>query len=107
AQDRAGGRLDALLRQVAVNEDATLLAADKDSAIAEEAGGGGGRAKRERANLIGHGGDAVGVARSEAGVAHCAATQAWKPSRINCSGRSRPMNTRRLSRRSPSCQRRW
>ena len=84
-----------------VHQRDVFLGADKGRPIAEEMHRDNRHADRERSHLIGDRDDGGGiVVRIELG--HHVVMQLSKPSRINCSGNSRPMKTRRLSRDSPS-----
>jgi hypothetical protein len=79
-----------------------FLGADEDGVIAEEMHRCDRHPDRDRAHLVGDGNDGGGLARIE--LFHHVVIQLSKPSRIICSGNSRPMKTRRLSRASPSFQ---
>ena len=68
--------------------------------IAEEIQGGCGLAYRQRPHPVGDGSDGGPFARIE--LCRHVVIQLSKPSRIICSGNSRPMKTTRLSRASPS-----
>ena len=83
-----------------------FLGADKGRAFAEEMHRGDGHAERNGAHPIGDRGDGGGVI---AGIElfHHVVIQLSKPSRMICSGNSRPMKMRRLWRASPSFQARW
>ncbi len=80
-----------------------FLGADKDRALAEEMHGGDRHADRDRAHSVGDRGDGGGVIVGIE-LCHHVVIQLSKPSRMVCSGNSRPMKTRRLSRASPSFQ---
>ena len=83
-----------------------FLGADKGRAVAEKMHRDNRHADRERPHPIGDGNDGGGlIARIE--FFHHVVIQLSKPSRMVCSGNSRPMKTRRLSRASPSFQARW
>ena len=87
-------------------QENVFLGADKGGAVAEKMHRGDGRADLYRAHPVGDGSDGGGtVAGSK--FFHHVVIQRSKPSRIVCSGNSRPMKTRRLSRGSPSFQARW
>ena len=83
-----------------------FLGADEGGALAEKMHRGDGHADRDRAHPVGDRDDGGGVV---AGIElfHHVVIQRSKPSRMVCSGNSRPMKTRRLSRGSPSFQARW
>ena len=88
------------------DQEDVFLGADKGRVLAEEMHGRDGRADRDRAHPVGDRCDGGGVlARIE--LCHHVVIQRSKPSRMLCSGNSRPMKTRRLSRGSPSFQARW
>src|SRR5262245_43113337 len=82
-----------------------LLAPDKTGVVAEEMHGHYGRTQWQRPHAVGHRDDGGGFAGVE--LFHHVTMQLSKPSRITCSGNSRPMKTTRLSRRSPSFHFRW
>ncbi len=88
------------------NHRNAFLGADKGRALAEEMHRGDGHAERDRMHPVGDGYDGGGAI---AGVEffHHVVIQRSKPSRMTCSGSSRPMKTSRLSRGSPSFQARW
>jgi hypothetical protein len=87
----------------AVYQRDILLGADEGGNIAEEMHGNDGRADRNRPHPVGDRNDrGRNITRIE--LFHHATMQFSKPSRIICSGSSRPMKTRRLSRGSPSFQ---
>ena len=88
-----------------VCEEHIFLGADEGCVIAQKVHGRDRRADRDRAHLIGDGNNGGGFARTE--FCHHVVIQLSKPSRIVCSGNSRPMKTRRLWRGSPSFQARW
>ena len=77
-----------------------LLGADEDGGIAEEMDRADRHADGERPHPVGDGSDGGAFARIE--LFHHVVIQLSKPSRIICSGNSRPMKTTRLSRASPS-----
>ena len=83
-----------------------FLGADKGRVAAEKMHRGDRHADRKRAHAVGDRNDGGGVV---AGIElfHHVVIQLSKPSRIICSGNSRPMKMRRLSRASPSFQARW
>ena len=89
-----------------IHQRHVFLGADKGRAVAEEMHRGDGHADRDRPHLVGDRNDGGGLI---AGIElfHHVVIQRSKPSRIICSGNSRPMKTRRLSRASPSFQARW
>ena len=89
---------------VAVHGGGILCAASDGARLVT--GGDDGRADPDRAHPIGDRRDGGGIfARIE--LCHHVVIQRSKPSRMVCSGNSRPMKTRRLSRGSPSFQARW
>ena len=100
AQD--GAAVDGDFRNFArfVHHRRVFLDADKHRGIAEEIDRGDGHADRQRPHLVGDGSDGGRFARIE--LFHHVTIQLSKPSRIICSGNSRPMKTTRLSRASPS-----
>ena len=77
-----------------------LLGADEDGGVAEKMHRGDGHAHGKRLHPVGDGSDGGAVGRIE--LFHHVVIQLAKPSRIICSGNSRPMKTTRLSRTSPS-----
>ena len=83
-----------------VHEADAFLGPDERGAVADKVHGGDGSTDRNRAHLVGDGRNGGLMARLEG--AHHETMQRSKPSRIICSGNSRPMKTRRLSRGSPS-----
>ena len=97
-----GAAMDGDLRDFArpVHHRRVLLGADKHRGIAEEIDRADGHADRQRPHLVGEGSDGGHFARIE--LFHHVTIQLSKPSRIICSGNSRPMKTTRLSRGSPS-----
>ena len=82
-----------------------LIGADKGGVLTEEMHRDNRHANRKPAHLIGDRDDGRGLARIE--FLHHVVIQLSKPSRMVCSGSSRPMKTRRLWRASPSFQARW
>ena len=100
AQD--GAAVDGDSRDFArlVRHGSVFLGADEHRGIAEEMDRGDGLAYRQHPHLVGDGSDGRGLARIK--LFHHATIQLSKPSRIICSGNSRPMKTTRLSRASPS-----
>ena len=89
-----------------IHQRDVFLGADKGRMIAEEMHRDHGHAERERTHPVGDRGDRGRIlVRIE--LSHHVVMQLSKPSRINCSGNSRPMKTRRLSRDSPSFHFRW
>ena len=106
AQDAAA--VDGDLRHLALHahDKDVFLGADKGGVVAEKVHGGDRRADLDRAHPVGDRDDGGGIcARIE--LRHHVVIQRSKPSRMVCSGNSRPMKTRRLSRGSPSFQARW
>src|SRR4029450_5090343 len=87
------------------SDDNLLLSADETCVVAEEIHRRYGRTQRQRPHLVGHRSDGAGFTGIE--LFHHVTMQRSKPSRIICSGSSRPMKTTRLSRRSPSFHFRW
>lgn len=83
-----------------VRHGSVFLGADKYRGIAKEMDRGDGHADRQCPHLVGDGSDGGRLARIE--LFHHVTIQLSKPSRIICSGNSRPMKTTRLSRASPS-----
>ena len=90
----------------AVYQRDVLLGAYKGGMLAEEMQGNDRRADRDRLHPVGDRNDGGGIG-AWIEVCHHATMQFSNPSRIICSGSSRPMKTSRLSRGSPSFQARW
>src|SRR5437868_14349718 len=82
-----------------------LFSSDEAGGIAKEMHRRHGHAERQRPHLVGHRDDGGGLAGIE--LFHHVTMQLLKPSRIICSGNSRPMKMTRLSRGSPSFHFRW
>ena len=82
-----------------------LLGADEHRGVAEKMNRGDRHADGKRTHPVGDGSDGGAVARIK--LFHHVVIQLSKPSRIICSGNSRPMKTTRLSRASPSFHLRW
>ena len=91
---------------LAAHQEDAFLSPDEGRVVAEKMHRCDRHADPERAHLIGNRNDGGRmIARVE--LAHHAVIQRSKPSRMVCSGSSRPMKMRRLSRGSPSFQARW
>ena len=100
---RRHGRRPARSRPAPLTSATLSSAPTKAACIAEEMHRDDRHADRERTHPIGDRNDGGGLlARIE--LFHHVVIQLSKPSRIVCSGNSRPMKTRRLSRASPSFQ---
>ena len=107
AQDAAA--MDGDLRNLAFVRSTSgdvLLGADKGGVLAEKMHRDDRHADRERPHPVGDRDDGGGI-RARIEFFHHVVIQLSKPSRMVCSGNSRPMKTRRLSRGSPSFQARW
>ena len=83
-----------------IDDRRVLLGADEDGVVAEEINRRHGHADRQRPHPVGDGND--GRSRVRIKISHHVVIQLSKPSRMVCSGNSRPMKTRRLSRGSSS-----
>ena len=88
-----------------IDQRDALFGADKGRALTEEMHGGNRRADRNQTHAVGDGDDGSLLGGIE--LAHHVVMQPSKPERIACSGNSRPMKMRRLSRGSPSFHLRW
>jgi len=93
-------------RALAAHHRNAFLGADEGRVAAEKMHGRDRHADRKRAHAVGDRYDGGSVI---AGIElfHHVVIQLSKPSRMVCSGNSRPMKIRRLSRASPSFQARW
>ncbi len=100
AQDRAAMDGDRRYFACFIDQRRVFFGANEHGDIAEEMQRGCGHADRQRPHPVGNGSDGGLCARIE--LFHHETIQLSKPSRIICSGNSRPMKTTRLSRGSPS-----
>ena len=100
AQDGTAVDRDCRYLACLVDQRRVFLGADEDGSVAEEMQRGCGHADRQRPHPVGEGSDGGHFARIK--LFHHVTIQLSKPSRIICSGNSRPMKTTRLSRGSPS-----
>src|SRR6185369_13337379 len=91
AEDAAKMHLDRRNFAGRIGDEDFLLGADEAGIVAEEIRRRDGRAQRQRAHLVGHRSDGGGLAWIE--LFHHVTMQLAKPSRIICSGSSRPMKT--------------
>src|SRR6185312_8575356 len=106
AEDAAAMHGDARDVAFRIHERDIFLGADKAGTLAEKMHGRRRRANRNGAHAVGDGCDG-GLPAARLERAHHVVMQLSKPSRIACSGNSRPMKTSRLSRGSPSFHLRW